>query len=295
MFDLRQLQCFVAVGEELHFGRAAKRINMTQPPLTRQIQGLEHELHLQLLVRTSRSVQLTPAGKAFLREAKRLLGMADDAARSATRIAHGESGLIRLAFTAGSSYEFLPKLLYRAGLSLKDTEFELSEMISRHQVDALRSNSIDVGLQRMPADLDGLEGICVAREKMLVAIPKAHRLAKGRLPCLSDFAGENFINYSPRDSYYFHNLVKNFLAVLAEPPNYVQHVSQFHSILALVSAGLGLAITPESARLLHFDQVVLRRMRTPAPLAQLHLVWNSENDNPAVPHLIRLIRQYFPT
>ena len=293
MFDLKQLRCFVAVGEELHFGRAAKRMNMTQPPLSRQIQLLEFELQFKLLSRTSRSVQLTSAGKAFLRESARILALSEAAALNALRIARGQSGMLRLGFTAGSSYEFLPKLLLRCGSSLKETEVVLTEMVSKQQVEAIRSNTIDVGLHRFFDLPEGFESICVARERMLLAVPHNHRLAKGRLPGARDLEGEAFITFSPRDGYYFYNLINSFWASHSVSPNYVQFVSQIHSILALVSAEMGVALIPQSARLLRYRGVVLRPLKCESPLAELHLVWSKDCDNPALPALTRLVRNSF--
>src|SRR5580704_12573535 len=111
MFDLNQLRCFVTVAEELHFGRAAVRLNMTQPPLSRQIQVLEHIIDAALLERTSRSVKLTPAGRSFLPEARRILKLAESAAQVAQRIASGKSGSLKIGFTAAAAYSFLPDLV----------------------------------------------------------------------------------------------------------------------------------------------------------------------------------------
>ena len=293
MFDLKQLRCFIAVGEELHFGRAARRMNMTQPPLSRQIQLLEHELQVELVARTSRSVRLTPAGKAFMREAVRILGFAESAGLIVKRMASGSGGLVRLGFTAGSSYEFLPRLLTKMASSLKDIELVLTEMVSKQQVEALRNNSMDMGLQRMPVAQEGFESLCVARERMMLATPLSHRLAKGRLPDLQDLAGEPFITFSPQDGYYFYHLIDSLFAPLGIAPTYVQHVSQIHSILALVSAGVGVAMVPESAQLMRYRGVVLRRMKRSQPQVELHLVWNKEGDNPAVSAIARLARQHF--
>ncbi|CAN5573790.1 LysR substrate-binding domain-containing protein [soil metagenome] len=293
MFDLKQMRCFVAVGEELHFGRAAKRMNMTQPPLSRQIQLLEFELQITLLNRTSRSVRLTPAGKVFLRECVRILALAEAAAVSARRVAQGQSGMLRLGFTAGSSYEFLPKLLSRTSASLKDVEIVLTEMVSKQQIEAIRSNAIDVGLHRFSFVPEGFDSICVVREKMLLALPRDHRLVKGRLPTARDIAGEPFITFSPRDGYYFYHLIDSFFSSESIAPNYVQHVSQIHSILALVSTGMGVALIPESARLLRYRDVVLRQMKREPPYAELHLVWSKDCDNPALPSLVQLVRSSF--
>jgi len=293
MLDLKQIRCFVAVGEELHFGRAARRMNMTQPPLSRHIQLLEFELQLKLFDRTSRSVKLTAAGKAFLRECSRIIALVDEAATNARRIAHGESGLIRLGFTAGSSYEFLPRLLSRLNASLKDIEIVLTEMVSKQQMEAIRTNSIDVGLQRFSHVPEGFESICVVRERMLLALPEGHPLEKGRSPVGKDLVREPFITFSPRDGYYFYHLIDSYLSSESIAPNYVQHVSQIHSILALVSAGMGVALLPESARSLRYQGVAFRPMKHAPPPAELHLVWSRDCDNPAVPSLVQLTRQYF--
>src|SRR5215475_4907243 len=113
-FELRQLRCFVAAAEELHFGRAAARLNMTQPPLSRQIQILEHVMGMRLLERTSRVVRLTPAGRRFLPEARHILHLAESAALSARRTATGEAGSIAIGFTASAAYSFLPQLIIAA-------------------------------------------------------------------------------------------------------------------------------------------------------------------------------------
>jgi DNA-binding transcriptional LysR family regulator len=238
-------------------------------------------------------VQLTPAGKAFLREASRILALSEAAAAGALRIARGQSGMLRLGFTAGSSYQFLPRLLSRCGSSLKETEIVLTEMVSKQQVEAIRSNTIDVGLHRFFDLPEGLEAICVVREKMVLAVPRNHRLAKGRLPDVRDLEDEAFITFSPRDGYYFYNLIDSFCASQSVSPRYVQFVSQIHSILALVSAEMGIALIPESARLLRYRGVVLRHMKRHAPFAELHLVWSKECDNPALPALTQLVRQSF--
>ena len=283
MFDLRQLQCFIAVGEELHFGRGAKRLFMTQPPLSRQIRLLEHELQIQLFVRTSRSVKLTPAGAVFLQDARRLVSMAGNAAFAAQRVAMGESGLLTLGFTAGSSYSFLPKMLARTRASLKNVGIVLHEMVTRQQIEALHARSIDIGLLRVPRQQDDLEVACVAREPIMLAVPRGNRLAKGPSPTIRDLQGEPFITFDPEDGRYFYQLIDELFTSASVPTNYVQRVSQIHSILALVSANQGIALVPESARALHFDGTVIRKLKMSPVFAELFLAWRSDNDNPVLP------------
>ena len=133
MFDLNQLRCFVTVAEELHFGRAAARLNMTQPPLSRQIQVLEHIIDAPLLERTSRSVRLTPAGRSFLPEARRILKLAESASQVARRIALGKIGSLKIGFTAAAAYGFLPELVAACRARLPEVDFSLKEMVSGDQ------------------------------------------------------------------------------------------------------------------------------------------------------------------
>ena len=278
MYELKQLRCFVAVAEELHFGRAAKHLHMTQPPLSRQIQMLEQALKIKLLTRTSRTVRLTPAGRAFLPEARRILDLTESAAIAARRIAKGESGLIRMGFTAGSSYSFLPRLLALANSSLKGFGVVLNEMVTMQQMEALHANRIDFGLVRPPIDRRDLGVACVAREPLVLAVPSKHRFATGPAPSMKDLKGEPFVTFSPVEGRYFYELIEKMFRKAGISARYVQYISQVHSILALVSAGIGIALVPETAKKLHFDGAVLRELAGPPVFAQLFLVWLSENE-----------------
>ncbi len=234
-------------------------------------------MQVQLFLRTSRSVTLTPAGTAFLLEARQLLAHAENAASSAKRIARGESGRLNLGFTAGSSYNFLPKLLACANTHLKNIDIVLQEMLTRDQIEALHSHAIDVSVLRRTSDMPDIGFMCVAREKMMLAVPRGHRLAKGRIPACKDLEGEPFITFSPVDGPYFYNLVERIFSNARIPTQYVQRVGQIHSILSLVSAGQGIALVPESARALHFDRVVVRNIKMPAVFAELYLAWAKDN------------------
>ena len=293
MYDLKQLHCFVTVGEDLHFGHAAKRLNMTQPPLSRQIQMLEYALNVQLFLRTSRSVQLTPAGRAFLADARRILALAENAVSAAQRVSKGEAGLIKLGFTAASSYSFLPKLLAYSKSELEDVEVELTEMVTIQQVDALRESRLDAGLVRPPVDEPGLDSARVASERLLLAVPRSHPFASGPVRSLKDLAGEPFITFSPVQGRYFHELIAGILRRANVSVKYVQYVSQVHSILALVSAGLGISLVPETAGKLHFEGAELRELSDPPTFAELHLAWSAENTNPALPKFRELVIRSF--
>jgi DNA-binding transcriptional LysR family regulator len=172
---------------------------MTQPPLSRQIQILERVLGVELLQRTSRVVRLTPASRSFLPEARRILHLAESAAVSTRRTAAGEAGAVGIGYTAAAGYSFLPELITTARERLPGVDFVLEEMVTAEQVEGLASHRIDVARLRPPVRRE-FESVRVLREPLLAALPAEHRLAKGRLPTLSDFDRQPLIMYSPYEA-----------------------------------------------------------------------------------------------
>jgi DNA-binding transcriptional LysR family regulator len=287
MFDLSQLRCFVAVAEELHFGRAAARLNMTQPPLSRQIQVLEHIIDAPLLERTSRSVRLTPAGRSFLPEARRILKLAESASQVARRIALGKTGSLKIGFTAAAAYGFLPELIAACRARLPEVDFSLKEMVTGDQLEALASGQIDAGLLRPPIARPELSTRRVVAEPLLAAIPEQHPLASAEIVSIRDFDDQPFVMYSPYESRYFHDLLVAQFARAQILPRYVQHLSQIHSILAMVRAGLGAAIVPAAAANFEIANVRLRPLKLPTNTpVELFLVWRRDHENPLLPALI---------
>ncbi len=292
MFDIMQLRCFVAVAEELHFGRAAARLNMTQPPLSRQIQVLERIIDAPLLERTSRAVRLTPAGRSFLPEAKRILKLAASASSTAKRIAAGKTGGIKIGFTAGGAYSFLPQLVTAMRRRVPEVDLSLKEMVSVDQIEALGSGEIDVGLLRPPVGRPELEALRVVAEPLVAAVPAGHPLASRPSLALSDLDGQPFIMYAPYESRYFYDLLVSEFARAKVLPRYVQHLSQIHSILSLVRAGLGLAMVPETADGLRMEGVLLRPLRIKAPRpVEMFLAWRRDGDNPLLPTVVEVGRE----
>ena len=171
MFELSQLRCFVAAAEELHFGRAAQRLNMTQSPLSRQIQLLERILDVTLLERTSRNVSLTPAGRVFLIEARRIVRLAESASLSARRVAKGDAGKVGIGFTAVSGYTLVPRIVTQARATLPNIELELREMVTSDQTDALLTGLIDIGFVRPPVVRSEFNAVLALSEPLVVALP----------------------------------------------------------------------------------------------------------------------------
>jgi DNA-binding transcriptional LysR family regulator len=292
MFELSQLRCFVAVAEELHFGRAAARLNMTQPPLSRQIQILERVLDVVLLERSNRTVKLTPAGQSVLAEARRLLKLAESAALLAKRVANGKAGSINIGFTATSAYSYVPQLVAACRRELPDVEVALKEMVSGDQLKRLDSGEIDIGLLRPPIPRGSLSAFRVTAEPLIAAVPSGHALARAETVALEELASEPFIMYAPYEARYFHDLLVELFSRAGLVPNYVQHLAQIHSILAMVHSGVGVALVPEAAVNLHFSGVALRQVDLPRQRpAELFFVSREDNDNPLVPIVAALAKE----
>jgi DNA-binding transcriptional LysR family regulator len=291
VFELSQLRCFVTVAEELHFGRAAARLNMTQPPLSRQIQLLERSLGVALLERTSRSVRMTPAGRTFLVEARRIVKLSESAALRTWRVAAGEAGALSIGFTAASGYSFLPKLIRMTRQNMPDVDLSLKEMVSGEQIEGLLTGRIDLGLLRPPIDRREFANFRVLEEPLVAAVSADHPLAKKSTLTLEDFDRQAFVMYSTEGARYFYDLITAILNRAEVNPVNVQYVTQIHSMLAMVSAGLGAAIVPAAAQNLHFEGVAFRPLRTsPDMPVELYLVWRKEHDNAVLDQFLDLVR-----
>jgi DNA-binding transcriptional LysR family regulator len=288
MFTFDQLAGFIAVAEELHFGRAAERLNMTQPPLSRQIQKLEKSIGTELLERDNRKVQLTPAGNAFLDEARRLMALANRAPVTARRIATGRSGVLRVGFTAASGFSILGPLLEEIAAILPQVDIDLQELVTGEQIQGLLTGELDMGLARPPFDRDVFDSHLLYRESMMLAVPAGHRLADLTRPIEdTDLRDEPLIMHSPTKAAYFYDLVVRMHDI--QHRNVLHTVSQILTMVSLVAARRGVAFVPHSATLLAIKGVEF------LPLAgggsedavELHAIWNRKVANPALRRLLQ--------
>ncbi|MFC7328322.1 LysR family transcriptional regulator [Marinactinospora rubrisoli] len=289
MLSLEHVRGFVAVAEEAHFGRAARRLQMTQPPLSRQIQRLERDVGVRLLDRTQRGVALTPAGLAFLEEARRLLALANAAPDTARRVAAGRAGTVCVGFTATAGFGVLGALVTRIEDALPDVELVLSELVSAVQFDRLRSGALDLALARPPFDTEEFASRLVHREPLVAALPAAHPLAEetGEMP-VERLDGEALLLYSADQAGYFADLTARVLATVNHTSTHF--LTQVHTMVALVAAGRGVALVPASATRLRFDGVRYRPLAgLPADPVELHAVWRRSAVNPALLNVIELL------
>lgn len=289
MFTLDQIRCFVAVAEELHFGRAAERLQMTQPPLSRQIQKLERSLQVTLLDRDHRTVELTAAGRVFLAESRELLAAASRAPAAARSIASGQEGVVRIGFTAAAGFGVLGELLTSISEALPRITLELSELVSRQQAAALLEGSLDLGLARPPFDAETFESHLLLAEDLVLAVPAGHPMTQLRGGIgEADLRGLPLIMHSPLTARYFYDLIVRLFSI--DHAQVVHTVGQITTMVALVRAGRGVAFVPASARLLGVDGVQYLGLNERARGAvQLHVIWNQGNSNPALQRVLGLL------
>ena len=291
MFELFQLRCFTTVDTELNFSRAATRLNMTQPPLSRQIQLLEQNLGVALFIRSTRSVALTAAGRAFFVEAQNLLERAEMAALTAKRYADGDMGSVAVSFVPSAVYEFLPRVIAEARHNQPDIRISLAEMNTYEQHEALRSRRIDLGIVRSPLRQPGFTTECLVREPFVLALPSQHPLVHSDHLKAAALNDEAFIMYSHSAYQPFNELLTGMFRSAQVTPNYVQWLGSTLTILALVDTGMGLALVPRSATKIRFQNVVFREMELGEGIqSELHLVWRSDNYNPAFLIMLEAIR-----
>lgn len=289
----------MAVAEELHFGRAAARLAMTQPPLSRQIQRLERAVGAQLLERDNRQVRLTAAGTAFLEDSYRMLNTMDAAVEHARRIEGGSAGTLRLGFTAMSAVGILGPLLRLLGEELPDVEVILHERVTRAQVEGIRRGEIDLGLARPPFDTSVLSSRVVLREPLRAVVPVGHPLATVRGPLgPEDFDGVRVVSYDPITARYFHEIAVRFL--LNGHARIEQRVQQILTAVQLVAAGQGVTFAPASSELLGVQGVVWKPLveldgghpdSDPARPVELHAIWARGALSPLLREVLHLVQR----
>lgn len=254
--DLRQLRNFVAVAEECHFGRAAQRLHMAQPPLSQAIRRLEEDLGVELLERTTRRVALTPAGERFLERSRQILHEVDQAAREAARIAAGEIGRVVIGVVGSATYALLPPVARRLREEYPDIDFEFtSEMLTADQVSRLGDGTIDIALMRPPLATEGLLLRVLRSEPLVVALPESHPLASRDVFDLGELRDETFVTYpADRRSVLYDTFLAACEAHGFHPTHTVQ-VAQTSTIVVFVAAGIGVAVLPASAAHLRLEGV----------------------------------------
>ena len=264
--ELRHLRYFVAVAEERHFGRAAERLHMAQPPLSTQIRQLEAELGVALLTRTTRRVELTDAGTAYLARARDLLAAVDDAGLEARRIASGLSGRLVIGCVGSATYTVLPGLARRLREDLPgiDVSFR-GELLVPELVEAVLSGALDLALLRPPVDEPGVVLRPLRRERLVVAVPEAHPLAARAELDVLDLRAQDLVSHPGRGRSMMSTFLVDLCRAAGFAPRIRHEVAETSTLVTFVAAGLGLAVVPEPVAALRIPGVAYRPLR-PATL-----------------------------
>ena len=289
--ELRHLRYFVTVAEELHFGRAATRLAIVQPSLSQQIRQLEDELGFPLLYRTKRYVELTDAGKVFLAEARQVLAQVREAKRAAQRAYRGEVGRLVVGYISSSTYDLLPLMLRVYRERFPAVEVALRELTTQEQLRALEEEYIQVGLLRLPISAPLVHVEIVRREPIVCVLPEEHPLAMHERIAVSLLANEPFVlQASQRGAGYSVQLLQLCLSS-GFSPNVIQEVTEMHTIVSLVAAGMGVSLVPLSARNIRSQGVVYRELEGAATLTEMAVAWRHDARSALVQNFLSVARE----
>lgn len=294
--DLRKLRYFSVLAEEKHFGRAARRLSLSQPPLSLAIRQLEAELGARLFERNSRNVSLTAAGLALQREATLLLRRAEETRGLVKAVAEGQRGQLRLAFGGSMLYRGLPRIVERFRAAAPSTELRLRELNSAEQVEALYRDEIDLGFIHGRATPAGLEGFRYHSEPFVACVPAGHPCARAKTLQLARLRDEDFVLFAQAASPdYYQSIIATCLSAGFTPK--VRHeVRHWTSVVACVAGGMGVALVPRSLKTFRVDGVAFVPIRQPGVVSETWCVWKSDNlQRAALNRLIDAARQQSAT
>jgi DNA-binding transcriptional LysR family regulator len=289
--ELRHLHYFVAVAEELHFGRAAERLQMAQPPLSQQIRQLEDELGVQLFYRTKRHVQITEAGYVFLQEARQTLTQAEQAIAAARKASRGELGRLVIGFVGSATSDILPTLIRAFHERYPEVELHLRELTTAQQLRAFRDERIHVGILRPPIHDDTLRIETVFKEPLIVALPERHPLSSQEQIPIEALTREHFILFPRQQGSGLYDQIISLCQRAGFSPQIMQEAIQMQTILGLVASGLGISLVPASTQHLRNTGLIYRELQTSTAYVEMALAWSKEATSPVLDTFLRTARE----
>lgn len=292
--ELRHLRYFRAVAEELHFGRAAERLHIAQPPLSQQIQQLERELDVSLFDRSTRRVELTAAGTVYLDRVVTILEMVDAAGQQARRVAAGTEGHLTIGCVGSATYSVLPRFARAMREELPDVDLGIrGEMLAPAQLDALRAGDIDIALLRPPIAGSDVAWEPLRRDRLIAALPADHRLAEGGPLPLGDLRDEDFIAHAGHGRSVMESMIVSACADAGFVPRIRHEVAETSTLVTLVAAGLGVAVVPAPTADLDVVGVSYRPLDPESLGIDLVAAWLVTAVNPVVGRALEVLRRNF--
>jgi DNA-binding transcriptional LysR family regulator len=291
--ELRHLRYFVAVAEELHFGRAAERLHLAQPPLSQQIRKLEALVGHPLFTRTSRAVRLTSAGEVFLERARRTLRNVQDDLEEARTVGRGEVGFLKVGFIGSSMLTLLPALLGQYRRERPKVHLQLHESYTSGVVLGLTTSALDVGFLRDGGEADGIEIETRFSEPFVAVLPAVHRRAKQKSVSAGELRDEPFVFFSPAAGKRPYEKSISLCEEHGFRPQVVQEAHQWLTILRLVGAGLGVTIAPACVRQIASADVACRPLRGTKLMSDIELAYRRNEDRVIVTSFLKIARSAF--
>ena len=289
--ELRYLHAFLAVAEELHFGRAALRLCIAQPALSRQIQQLERELGVPLFEREHHRVSMTQAGRVFLEEVRPALAQLDRAARAAQEVGQGQRGQLKVGFTASTMYSLLPQIIRVFQERYPQAEVTFTEVYSGKQSEQLHAKSIDVGFALFA---ENEETLCVEtlwKEPLIAVLPRNHPLAAHPDLSLSALSGEPFVLFPRLLGPRLYDRILHFCRQAGFQPRIAQEAAPQRTIITLVGAGAGVSLVPASLQEVQDHGVVYRPLLPPIPAIEFAVVWRQDDASPLLHNFLNVARE----
>lgn len=287
--ELRHLEYFLAVAQELHFGRAAQRLRVSQPPLTVAIRQLEQELGVALFERTTRRVSLTPEGEAFRSRAAEVLEDLDAAVAEVAEVSAGTRGRLRIGYVSSASYSVLPNALRAFSARFPAVRLDIQPLTSGEQVDALLEGDLDIGFLRDPGGVPGVRLSRVSEEELIAVLPSEHPLAQRDEVSPGDLIEEPLVLFPYRRMPGYVSRLMEVFEGLAHPPRVVQQAIHQETVMGLVAAGVGVSLVPESIRRIQMPGVVTRPIEG-RPVSELFVV-HGERPGAAVRAFVECARE----
>ncbi|MEU6889837.1 LysR substrate-binding domain-containing protein [Streptomyces viridosporus] len=290
--ELRHLRYFAAVADTCHFGKAAERLHMAQPPLSQAIRRLETELGVDLFTRTTRQVALTAAGEVFRTDVERILKAVDEAVARVGRFASGLEGVLRVGLTGSASYRQLPALARLLKHEMPHVMMEVhTEMLTPAQELGLIERRLDVGVLRPPIRQEGITHRPLADERLVVAVPEEHWLAEADTVRVEQLRHEDFIMYGAALGSVVNDAVVRSCLASGFYPHCAYEVTETSAALALVAAGFGVAVLPDSIRSAPREGVACKDIKD-ALSVPLVLAWRAEDDSPLLRNLLEVLERH---